>query len=359
MSRFITIPNFDLLGDLLNQKSQASLDRQQTQKDLLPAIKQDVDAFLKLAKEKFIGRMGENGLREDKDRDAVIHHTFLKYQSISNGGVITQQELRNLTEIVKQLGELADIVEGKVKISNDEILNALQKNRLGLLPNQELYASTSELVPLKLEGSKPFLSKEYLLEELLKRKGFPEKIEKILNENQEFDFSKFWNNLDSSALNLLGTAFAPPFKTSVSSINVTRGFGMHLHPILRVRKHHKGIDIGKNAGLERGDDILASRDGVVVHAGNMKGYGNTVVIDHGIIDGKRYFTLYAHLDKITVKPSQVLSTQQKLGEMGNTGLSTAPHLHFEIRRGSANQTFNKASDINPAPLLRMGGLNLR
>lgn len=361
MSLKITFPNFGAISELLNQESQIQFDRSQSQKnskDLLPAPKYEVDNFLKITNEKFIGRMGENGLREDKDRDAVIHHVLSKYQEIRKGGSITQGELKELTELVTQLGDLADIVEGKIKISNDEIAQALEKTRLGISPNDELYASIGETALPNIKSVINSVSKEYLLAELINKKGIQEKIEKTLNENKEFDFSKFWKKLDPSGLDLFGTAFAPPFNTSKNVIDVSRGFGIHKHPVHGGMRHHNGIDFGSNAGLKYGSSILASRSGKVVHAGPSGGYGNTVVIDHGMIEGKRYFTLYAHLSKISVKVGQELSDQQKLGEMGNSGTSTSAHLHFEIRRGSENQKYSNANGVNPTPFLKMGGLKI-
>ncbi len=90
---------------------------------------------------------------------------------------------------------------------------------------------------------------------------------------------------------------------------------------------HKGLDIA----ADEGGSVQAVGDGIVRFAGwSDQGYGNMVVIDHGT-----YQTLYAHLrDEPSVHAGQTVSAGQQIGVLGNTGFSTGPHLHFEIRLGS-------------------------
>ena len=105
---------------------------------------------------------------------------------------------------------------------------------------------------------------------------------------------------------------------------VTSGFGNRLHPILGVYRLHAGIDLGTT----HGQPVYASRAGVVITAGSWGGYGNTVVLDHG----NGLSSLYAHLSQVTVRPGGLVGALQQVGNIGSTGLSTGPHLHFEIRR---------------------------
>ena len=106
------------------------------------------------------------------------------------------------------------------------------------------------------------------------------------------------------------------------SMNLLSGFGYRIHPIHKVRKMHAGIDFSAPAGTP----IQATGAGRVVKAENGSGYGKHVVIDHGY----GYRTLYAHMSRVDVKVGEKVVRGQKLGLVGSTGTSTAPHCHYEI-----------------------------
>jgi murein DD-endopeptidase MepM/ murein hydrolase activator NlpD len=101
------------------------------------------------------------------------------------------------------------------------------------------------------------------------------------------------------------------------------GFGMRVHPIYKVRRMHTGCDFS----APRGTPIYATGDGVVIKKdSHYGGYGNEVEIDHGY----GYITKYAHLDSFKVKKGQKVKRGEVIGFVGNTGASTAPHLHYEV-----------------------------
>ena len=102
------------------------------------------------------------------------------------------------------------------------------------------------------------------------------------------------------------------------------GYGIRLHPVHKVKKFHKGIDFT----APKGTAIQATGNGTVIRVEKKKrGYGHNVVIDHGY----GYTTLYAHMKTINVKKGEKVNKGQKIGEIGSTGTSTAPHLHYEVR----------------------------
>lgn len=104
---------------------------------------------------------------------------------------------------------------------------------------------------------------------------------------------------------------------------LTSRFGPRLHPIFHTVRMHTGIDIGAGYGAP----VRAAAAGTVVVAGPASGYGNAVVVDHG----GGLATLYGHLSRISVRVGAHVGAGQQLGAVGNTGNSTGPHLHFEVR----------------------------
>ncbi len=111
---------------------------------------------------------------------------------------------------------------------------------------------------------------------------------------------------------------------------VSSPYGMRIHPIYKVKKMHTGIDIDAPSGAK----IIAANSGTVILAGWNGGYGNCVIVDHG----GGLATLYAHQSKILVSVGDKLEKGDTIGKVGSTGLSTGPHLHFEVRKNG--QTVN-------------------
>lgn len=100
-------------------------------------------------------------------------------------------------------------------------------------------------------------------------------------------------------------------------------FGWRRHPILGYSRLHGGLDIGGR----QGQPIVATKEGEVIMARVNGGYGNTIIIDHGNGDA----SLYGHQSSLVVREGDYVETGQHIGNVGSTGLSTGPHLHFEIR----------------------------
>ncbi len=112
----------------------------------------------------------------------------------------------------------------------------------------------------------------------------------------------------------------------ISNKDLTRtasGFGLRIHPYYKISKFHYGMDFTAPMGT----DVYATADGVIESVTiEKRGYGNHIVIDHGF----GYKTLYAHLDRSNVRRGQKVKRGDIIGFVGNTGLSLAPHLHYEV-----------------------------
>lgn len=104
---------------------------------------------------------------------------------------------------------------------------------------------------------------------------------------------------------------------------VASGYGMRIDPVYHVRKFHQGMDFTAPTGTE----VFATGNAKVKFAGWKQGYGNTVILDHGY----GYETLYAHLYKALVRKGQKVRRSDIIALVGNTGKSTGPHLHYEVR----------------------------
>ncbi|MFE6821751.1 M23 family metallopeptidase [Streptomyces sp. NPDC057690] len=144
---------------------------------------------------------------------------------------------------------------------------------------------------------------------------------------------------DASGGVLADAILAPP----VTTLTITSPYGSRQHPLTGVTKLHTGVDFGAPQGAQ----VSAARAGTVVFAAMTSAYGNRIVVDHGTIEGKRLQTTYSHLFAIDVTVGQTVQTGTPLGRVGSTGLSTGPHLHFEV--------IYDGSYSDPQPWLALNG----
>lgn len=138
---------------------------------------------------------------------------------------------------------------------------------------------------------------------------------------------------------LITSTFLFSQKTEIPSLRpvndtykVSAGFGKQLHPIKKMERHHDGIDISAPIGTE----IYAPANGMVVKVKSNDVYGKHLTISHS----EGFETMYAHLSEIEVKTGDQVNKGQVIGKIGNTGLSTGPHLHYEISK--------EGKKLNPA-----------
>ncbi|HMP55341.1 MAG TPA: M23 family metallopeptidase [Novosphingobium sp.] len=118
-----------------------------------------------------------------------------------------------------------------------------------------------------------------------------------------------------------------------SGARVTSGFGLRVHPVHGTRRVHAGVDLAAGTGAP----VIVSSPGVVVQAGWLGGYGLCVTIDHGGATQTRY----GHLSRLGVGVGQRVRAGQVIGLVGSTGVSTGPHLHYEVRV--------QGTPVNPLP----------
>ncbi len=139
--------------------------------------------------------------------------------------------------------------------------------------------------------------------------------------------SKSYDEIEELAKSKQDMMMAIPSIQPVANKDLTRiasGFGMRMHPVYHIPKMHTGIDMTAPTGT----DIYASGNGVVEKVDWMGGYGKIVIVDHGF----GYKTYYAHCHEFKVKEGQVVKRGEVIATVGNTGVSTGAHLHYEVRK---------------------------
>jgi len=206
--------------------------------------------------------------------------------------------------LIQFLKEQRDIIEAK-KIELEEIKqNLLALVNSKIAKQDELTVAYNNLLTYKEKLTQDEVAMNELEDEFLK---------------QADQMTEVIKNLKTAAQYVGGEMMWPvPGYYSISSY-----FGNRLHPISKVYKMHTGIDISSL----RGTPLVAAQKGTVVFANWFASYGKAIIIDHG----GGYVTLYAHLDAINVSVGQAVQKGENIGKTGNTGYSTGPHLHFEVR----------------------------
>ena len=164
---------------------------------------------------------------------------------------------------------------------------------------------------------------------------------------QSKSFDEVWTLVKNKASMMAAIPAIQP----ISNKDLTRvasGYGWRIHPIYKTQKLHTGMDFTAPVGTE----IYATGNGLINKIEkDGRGYGNNVIINHGY----GYETLYGHMSKIIVRAGQKVSRGDLIGYVGNSGSSTGPHLHYEVRKNNnpinpVNYYFN---DLTPEEYERM------
>ncbi len=142
------------------------------------------------------------------------------------------------------------------------------------------------------------------------------------------------------------TTVSIPSRNPVEGLHLTSDFGMRVHPILGVRKGHKGIDLAGPVGTP----IHAPADGVVSRANWFSSYGLYVSLEHG----GNIETRFGHMSRLNVAAGQMVKKGDVIGYIGSTGRSTGPHLHYEVRvAGAAVNPIPYMQSVEDRPVLAM------
>lgn len=190
---------------------------------------------------------------------------------------------------------------------------------------QQLIAKYSAEVETSDEISE---EQEALLVELATKRAALEKEKNKIKAAQIYTYKNTTKKSGSSSSSSSSGGFTGnggSMGVPVNGARISSGYGTRVHPITGQIKKHTGVDLA----APQGTDIHAAAGGVVIVAEWWSGYGNTVIIDHG----NNVWTLYGHIRQggISVEKGQTIKKGEKIAEVGSTGNSTGPHLHFEVR----------------------------
>ncbi|QNU67523.1 peptidoglycan DD-metalloendopeptidase family protein [Ruminiclostridium herbifermentans] len=224
-----------------------------------------------------------------------------------------------LMSLIKKNDEklIKEIALGKEKteIKKQEKINELEQKEMQL---EKLNAKVSDIKTSRAEIESEIEAQKSRLKEAEKKE------DEMIALSKELE-SKIAQLQDKNTKYAGGVMKWPtPGYTGISS-----PYGYRIHPIYKVKKFHAGIDINAPSGAK----IVAANSGKVILSGWNGGYGNCIIIDHG--DG--IATLYGHQSTLLVSEGDTVKKGDTIGKVGSTGLSTGPHLHFEVRVNGATK----------------------
>jgi len=298
--------------------------------DQISATSQEIqrnENALKTAEQRLQTLQGElakaEGNFQNQQRATIARLQFLQRQQGSQGWAVLLQS-ENINEFLERRSQLR-----RVYTSDRQFLDHLKaitqdiEQRRSEVERQknEIALITQQLQVQKAEFEAQADSQKELVARLNSDRQALEAAEDRLQRDSDNIAALIRERINTSrGIIIQGTGiFSMP-----SGGRLTSSFGYRVHPILGYRRFHAGIDFG----APHGSAIRAADSGTVIFAGWYGGYGRSVIIDHG----NGLTTLYAHASQVYVSEGQSVERGQAIAAIGSTGLSTGPHLHFEVRR---------------------------
>lgn len=294
----------------------------------------------------------EEKVKSTQEKLEVVEENYEKNKTLMEERLVVMYECGDISylDLLLQSSNLVEFLSNyyiieEIISSDNELLESIEKekNEIETTKNQlEEEKAKLKLLKVKKEQTRIIMQNNKTIQqnEIDKlsesEKELQQKIQEFKNEEARIE------NLIKLASNdfvyngeFTGGVMAWPI--AKSGTYITSNYGSREHPIQGVTRFHSGIDIG-NAGF--GAPVIAAADGIVSMASYYGGYGNCVMINHG----NGISTLYGHGQKILVTAGTQVKKGDLIMEVGSTGVSTGPHLHFEVRING--------STVNPLPYVQ-------
>ena len=215
--------------------------------------------------------------------------------------------LEKLSTQSKEIGHYKDrLAEEKIRIAN--IVNSIEKQ--------------------KMQIAREHASQSGLVQKLRTERASYESAERQIERDSQQLISEINRLVGRGGFDGSSVSGSGAFSFPVHG-RLTSPFGLRRHPIFKVVSFHSGVDLAAPYGTP----IMASDTGRVIFNGWYGGYGKVVIVDHGM----DYSTLYAHLSRATASRGRTIIKGETVGYEGQTGYSTGPHLHFEVRKNGRPQ----------------------
>ncbi len=342
------------LEDLNNQKNEAEekLEQANTQLEYVHTEMSNTVLEIQQLDDKIKGYEQENAQLQAKLQalETSIQETTEKLEEVTQE---YNKRSKQLEERLVALYEAGDIAYLDVLLSSNSLSdflslyyamieiaeydNALidevesQKNEIDLakrkLENEtaevKILKATAEQTEVVLKNTKT-LQQGYIAQLSESEEQLNTKIQEFKEETARIEAKILEISQQNQEFNIQYTGGSMIWPVAISGTGITSYYGTREHPIAGVVRFHQGIDIGNTPF---GSPVVAAADGVVTYAGELGSYGNCVMIYHG--DG--ITTLYAHGQKILTQIGAEVKQGDLIMEVGSTGNSTGPHLHFEVR----------------------------
>lgn len=235
-------------------------------------------------------------------------------------------------ELISQIMKYDNLILDNLEETKQKIADSKKEIEDIIERQKESKATLTDKVNILEEN---LAKKQQLIDSLAKDvekyKAIYESAEKA--EQELINQNKSALSYSANPVNYTGGKFLWPVP---SSSRITSQYGYRIHPVYKTRKFHSGIDISAGYGV----NILASADGTVTLATDNGGYGKCIIINHG----SGLTTLYAHNSVLLVSKGEKVTRGQIISRAGSTGVSTGPHLHYEVRVNG--------STTDPVPYLK-------